>query len=148
MNSSDTPNFYRGREQDLTQELFAYYELAASSISDPDQLEQMLDELSSSEESLLTNQQVELRRRQLQFIRNLLKEKDRMDAFREVYDAAMEQACALGGAYYSETATKLTELAAEAYQALEEEKYEHFSQVLAKMKGLEDQAERLSEDSH
>ena len=148
MNSSETPDFYREREQDLTQELFAYYELAASSISDPAHLEELLDELSSSEESLLTNRQVELRRRQLQFVRNLLKEKGRMEAFREVYDAAMEQACAVGGAYYSETATKLTELEAEAYQALEDEKYETFSQVLTKIKGFGDQAGRLSEDSH
>jgi hypothetical protein len=60
MNSSETPDFYRDREQDLTQELFAYYELAASSISDPAQLEELLDDLCRSEESLLTNRQVEL----------------------------------------------------------------------------------------
>jgi hypothetical protein len=136
MNSSPTPDYYREREQELTQELFAYYELAASCISDPAQLKELLDDLCSSEEYLLTNRQVELERRQAPFVRNLLKEAGRMEALREVCDAAMDQACAVGGAYYRETATKLTELEAEAYQALEAQKYETFSQVLTKIKGF------------
>jgi len=146
MNSSETPSFYHGRERDLTQELLAYHQLAASSISDPEELEHLLDELCSSEETLLTNRQVEIRRRQIQFVRNLLKEKDRVEALREVYDTAMEHACDIGGDYYRHTAGKLTELEAEAHQALEQERYQVFSQVLAKIKGLGDEARRLEEN--
>jgi hypothetical protein len=147
MGSSETPEFYRGREQDLTQELLAYYQLCASNISDPDRLEELVDGLCGSDEMLLTNRQVDLRRRQGQFVRNLLKEKERVEALLEVYGAAMDQVYAVGGEYYRDTATKLTELEAEAYDALEEQKYESFTQVLAEIKGLEDQARRLRDDS-
>jgi hypothetical protein len=147
MDSSATPKFYRGHEQDLTQELLAYYQLCASSISDPDQLEQLVDELCCSQETLRTDRQAELRRRQCQFVKNLLKEKERVVALREVYEDAMDQAFAIGGEYYRDTATRLTELQAEAHVALEGQKYHSFSQVLEKMKGLDDQASRLLEGS-
>jgi hypothetical protein len=147
MSSSETPEFYRGREQDIAQELLAYYQLSASNIDEPDRLEQLVDELCNSEGTLLTNRQLELRQRQIQFVRNLLREKERVEALREVYDAAMDQAYTTGGECFRVTAIRLTELEAEAHKALEDQKYQVFSQVLAQIKGLGDQASRFRDGS-
>jgi hypothetical protein len=140
---SETPIFYRGRERDLTQELFAYYQQAASCISDPTELEQMLDALQASDESSITKQQSELRARQIQFVRNLLREKERVEALQDVYEEAMDQAYEVGSDYYRETATSLTELEADAHDALEHEKYDEFAGILTRIKGISDQAARL-----
>jgi hypothetical protein len=140
---SETPFFYRGRERDLTQELFAYYQQAASCISDPDALEQLLDGLQSSDESSITKEQSELRARQIQFVNNLLREKERVEALQEVYEEAMDQAYEVGSDYYRETATSLTELQAEAHDALEDEHYDEFTDVLTRIKRISDHAAQL-----
>ena len=139
----ETPTFYRGRERDLTQEILAYYQQAASCISDPNALEQVLDDLQTSDDSNITKQQSELRARQIQFVRNLLREKERVEALQEVYEEAMDQAYEVGSDYYRETATSLTELDADAHDALEHEKYDEFASILAKIKGISDHAARL-----
>ncbi len=139
----ETPTFYRGRERDLTQEILAYYQQAASCISDPNALEQVLDDLQASDDSNITKQQSELRARQIQFVRNLLREKERVEALQEVYEEAMDQAYEVGSDYYRETATSLTELDADAHDALEHEKYDEFASILAKIKGISDHAARL-----
>ena len=119
MNSSESPESSQGRKNNLARELIAYFQHAASTVGDAARLEEMLDELCSSDEKLLTEVQVELRRRQAHDVRNLLKDKDRMtDALREVYSEAMDEASAVGGGYYRDTATKLTELEAEGLRRI------------------------------
>lgn len=145
MNSSQASTFYQGREQDLTQELLAYFRHAASTVDDAARLEELLDELCSSDETLATNVQIELRRRQAQYVRNLLKEKDRMDALREVYFEAMDAARAVGGAYYRDTATQLTELEADGYDALEHQQYHAFTRLLEAIRTLGDRAKHVLE---
>ncbi len=142
---SEVPDFYCGRESDLAQELLAYYQQAASVISDPDVLEQMLDELCSSDESQITKRQTELRERQIQFVKNLLREKERVDALQEVYESAMDESYAVGSDYYRETANTLTDLQAEAHDALEDKRYHEFSSILAKIKGISDHAKHLTD---
>ncbi len=101
--SPEVPDFYCGRESDLAQELLAYYQQSASMISDPAQLEQVLDDLCTSDESQITKQQTELRERQIQFITNLLRERERVDALQEVYESAMDEAFAVSSDYYRKT---------------------------------------------
>ena len=144
---SEVPDFYCGREIDLAQELMAYYQQAASMISDPVQLEQVLDDLCSSDESQITKQQNELRERQIQFVKNLLREKERVDALQEMYEAAMDECYAVGSDYYRDTANTLTHLQAEAHDALEDKKYHEFSSILAKIKGIADHAKHLTDGS-
>lgn len=148
MNSSEFPKVYRGREQDLTQELLAYFQHAASTIDDAERLEELLDELCSSDETLLTNVQAELRQRQAQYVRNLLKEKSRMDALREVYFDAMDEARAVGGAYYRDTATQLTQLEAEGFDALEHQQYHTFTRLLEAIRTMGERAKQVLENAN
>ena len=147
MNSSESPGSNQGHEKNLARELLAYFQHAASTVGDAARLEEMLDELCSSDETLLTDVQVELRRRQAQDVKDLLKEKDcMMDALHEVYSKAMDEASAVGGGYYRDTAAKLTELEAEGYDALAHEQYQTFTQVLETIKTLGDRASDVLEN--
>ncbi len=145
--SSEVPDFYCGRESDLAQELLAYYQQSASMISDPSKLEQILDDLCKSDESQITKQQAELRQKQIQFVKNLLRERERVDALQELYESAMDEAYAVSSDYYRETAGSLTNLQAEAHDALEDKRYHEFDSILAKIKGIADHAARLTDDS-
>ncbi len=84
--SATTPEslgHYHGREPDLTQELIAYFRLAAASLSDPDQLEALLDDLCAAEDAQITGPQVAARVGQIQYVRNLLRERTRVEALEE-----------------------------------------------------------------
>lgn len=146
MNSSEAPRHHRDRKQDLSRVLHAYFRHTASAVDDPARLEELLDKLCSSDETLLTDVQVELRRRQAQYIRNLLNEKERMDALHEVYFEAMDKAYAVGGAFYGDTAARLTDLEAEGYDALEHKQYQTFTQVLETIRTLGDRANHMLEN--
>ena len=137
--SSQTPKQYTGRETDLTQELIAYYQATACNV-DPALLENLLDDLCESDTSSIHQSQLEAKERQLQFVKNLIREREHVEALCEVYTEAMAEACAVGGDYYRDAATQLTELEAEAQDALENQLYPEFTNTLAKMKRLSDQA--------
>lgn len=49
----------------------------------------------------------------------------------------------VGSDYYRDTATSLTELDADAHDALEHEQYDEFASILAKIKGISDHAAKL-----
>lgn len=133
---------YHGREADLTQELIAYFRLAAASLSDADQLEALLDDLCHADDALITGPQVAARARQIQYVRNLLRERTRVEALEEVYDAAMQAAQAVGGDYYAQAATRLTKLQAAALAVLEQQNQAEFTQILAQMEGITEHARR------
>lgn len=133
---------YHGREADLTQELIAYFRLAAASLSDADQLEALLDDLCDADDALITAPQVAARDRQIQYVRNLLRERTRVEALEEVYDAAMQAAQAVGGEYYAQAATRLTKLQADALTVLEQKNQDEFPQTMAQMKGITEHARR------
>ena len=135
-----TPEPYSGYEHDLTQELIAYYRLTASNITDAAQLELLLDELCSSDTEAIHQSQVQAREAQCRFVKNLLREREHVQALIELYDEAMVQAYAVGGDYYRYAATTLTELEAEAHAALQAQHYVEFENVLAKIKRIADQA--------
>ncbi len=134
-----TPKQYAGRETDLTHELIAYYQATACNI-DPALLENLLDDLCESDTSSIHQSQLEAKDRQLQFVKNLIREREHVEALCEVYTVAMGEACAVGGDYYRDAATLLTELEAEAQDALENQFYQEFTNTLAKIKRLSDQA--------
>ena len=131
---------YTGYDHDLTQELIAYYRLTACNIQDDAQLELLLDELCSSDTEAIHQSQVEARKAQCQFVKNLLREREHVQALMELYDEAMVQAYSVGGDYYRYAATTLTELEAEAHAALQSQHYVEFENVLAKIKRISDQA--------
>ena len=135
---------YHGREADLTQELIAYFRLAAASLSDPDQLEALLDDLCAADDAQITGPQVAARVRQIQYVRNLLRERTRVEALEEVYGEAMQAAQAVGGQYYAQAATRLTKLQAEALAVLEQQNQDEFPRILAQMEGIAEHARRQS----
>jgi ribosomal 50S subunit-associated protein YjgA (DUF615 family) len=133
---------YQGREADLTQELIAYFRLAAASIEDVDQLEALLDDLCDAEDTQITGPQAAARGRQIQYVRNLLRDRTHVEALEEIYDAAMEAAQTVGGPYYAQAATRLTELQAAAHEALEQQNHDEFPRILAQMEGIAEHARR------
>jgi hypothetical protein len=145
--SLEVPDFYCGRESDLVQELLVYYQQSAGMISDLFKLEQILVDLCKSDESQITKQQAELRQRQIRFVKNVRRERDRVDALQELYESAMDEAYAVGSDYYRETAGMLTDLQAEAHDVLEDKRYHEFNSIVAKIKGIADHAARLTDDS-
>ena len=119
-----------------------YFRLAAASLSDADRLEALLDDLCDADDALITGPQVAARARQIQYVRNLLRERSRVEALEEVYDAAMQAAQAVGGEYYAQAATRLTKLQAEALAVLEQQNQDEFTQILAQMEGITEHARR------
>jgi ribosomal 50S subunit-associated protein YjgA (DUF615 family) len=133
---------YHGREADLTQELIAYFRLAAASLGDPDQLEALLDDLCAADDAQITSPQAAARVRQVQYVRNLLRERTRVEALEEVYGEAMQAAQAVGGQYYAHAAARLTRLQAEALGVLEQQNPDEFPRILAQMEGIAEHARR------
>jgi hypothetical protein len=133
---------YHGHEADLTQELIAYFRLAAAAISDVDQLEALLDDLCSGDDSQITGPQAAARARQIQYVRNLLRDRTRVEALEEIYDEAMQAAQAVGGQYYAQAATRLTELEAQAHAVLEQQNQKEFPAILAQMESIAEHARR------
>ena len=138
----DSLGVYHGREADLTQELIAYFRLAAASLSDPDQLEALLDDLCAADDAQITAPQVAGESRQIQYVRNLLREQSRVEALEDVYGEAMQAAQAVGGQYYTQAATRLTKLEAEEIAVLEQQNQHEFSRILAQMEGIAEHARR------
>ncbi len=132
-------------EHDLARELIAYFQLAASSIADPDRLEAVLDDLCTASDGTITKAQADARACQIQFVRNLLRDRARVEVLEEVRQSAMDAAYRVGGEQYVDAATRLTELQAEAHAALEQADRRGFETVVAQMKDLEDQANDLNE---
>lgn len=133
---------YHGHEADLTQELIAYFRLAAAAISDDDQLEALLDDLCDAHDTKITKSQTAARAWQIQYVRNLLRDRTRVEALQEIYDEAMQAAQAVGGEYYAKAATDLTELEAKAHAVLEQPNLEVFPSILAQMKAIAEHARR------
>ena len=146
--SSTPPQTLHGDAQyepDLTRELIAYFQLAASSIADPDRLEAVLDDLCTAADGAITKAQADARACQIQFVKNLLRDRARVEVLEEIRQSAMDAAYRVGGEHYTNAATRLTELQADAHAALEQADRRAFETVLAQMKDLEDRANRLSE---
>jgi hypothetical protein len=133
---------YRERESDLTQELIAYFRQAAASIEDADRLEALLDDLCEADDALITKPQAEARAWQIQYVRNLLRDRSRVEVLEEIYDDAMQAARAVGGEYYAQSATRLTELQAQAHAVLDRQDYDQFPTILAQMKSIGEHASR------
>ena len=133
-----TTHGYARYEPDLTQELIAYFQLAASSIPDPARLEAVLDDLCTAADDAITKAQADARARQIQFVKNLLRDRSRVEVLEEIRQSAMDAAYRVGGEHYADAATRLTELQAEAHAALGRPDHRAFEIVVARMKDLED----------
>jgi hypothetical protein len=133
---------YRERESDLTQELIAYFRQAASCIEDADRLEALLDDLCEADDTRITKPQAEARAWQIQYVRNLLRDRPRVEVLEEIYDDAMQAARAVGGEYYAQSATRLTDLQAQAHALLDQQNYDEFPNILAQMKSIAEHAIR------
>jgi F0F1-type ATP synthase membrane subunit b/b' len=65
-----------------------------------------------------------------------------VEVLEEILDDAMQAARAVGGEYYAQSATRLTELQAQAHAVLDQQKYDEFPNILAQMKSIAEHAVR------